>query len=240
MPPSPPPSPPPPRSPSPSPPRPSPSPVDAAALAALREEYGDRGIDPATLPDSPLVAFDAWLADALAAGLPEPNAMTLATLGEAGPEARVVLLKARDERGFVFYTNYESQKARELAREPACALVFDWLGAMRQVRVRGRAERVSREESAEYFRTRPRQSQLGAWASRQSAVLASREALEAKMAEVTARFEGADVPLPDWWGGFRVVPAQVELWQGRASRLHDRVRYTRRDDGGWSRVRLSP
>lgn len=214
--------------------------MDAAALAALREEYGDRGIDPATLPDSPLVAFDAWLADALAAGLPEPNAMTLATLGEAGPEARVVLLKARDERGFVFYTNYESQKARELAREPACALVFDWLGAMRQVRVRGRAERVSREESAEYFRTRPRASQLGAWASRQSAVLASRAPLEAKMAEVTARFEGAEVPLPDWWGGFRVVPAQVELWQGRASRLHDRVRYTRGDDGAWSRVRLSP
>ncbi len=214
--------------------------MDAAALAALREEYGDRGIDPATLPDSPLVAFDAWLAEALAAGLPEPNAMTLATLGEAGPEARVVLLKARDEKGFVFYTNYESQKARELGREPACALVFDWLGAMRQVRVRGRAERVSREESAEYFRTRPRASQLGAWASRQSAVLASREALEAKMAEVTARFEGAEVPLPDWWGGFRVVPSRVELWQGRASRLHDRVRYTRAEDGGWSRVRLSP
>ncbi|MBL0194435.1 MAG: pyridoxamine 5'-phosphate oxidase [Myxococcales bacterium] len=227
-------------SPSPSPSTPSSTRVDPVALAALREEYGDHGIDPATLPECPLVAFDVWLGEALAAGLPEPNAMTLATLGEAGPEARIVLLKARDERGFVFYTSYESGKARELARDPACALVFDWLGAMRQVRVRGRAERVSREESGEYFRTRPRQSQLGAWASRQSAVLASRDELEAKMAEVTARFEGGPVPLPDGWGGFRVVPTQVELWQGRASRLHDRVRYTRGPDGAWTRVRLSP
>lgn len=192
------------------------------------------------MPESPLVAFDAWLRDAIAASLPEPNAMTLATLGEAGPSARTVLLKACDDRGFVFYTNYESAKARELACAPACALVFNWLGAMRQIRVNGRAERVSREESEAYFRTRPRASQLGAWASKQSAVLPSREPLEAAMAEVTARFDGTEVPLPDTWGGFLVIPTQVEFWQGRASRLHDRVLYTRRDDGTWARVRLSP
>ncbi len=221
--------------------------LTSAALSALRKEYGDAGIDPATLPASPLDAFRLWLAEAVAAGLHEPNAMTLATRGldhdgaPGGPEARVVLLKAQDTRGFVFYTNYGSQKARELAQDPACALVFDWSPMMRQVRVLGRAERVSREEAEAYFRSRPRESQLGAWASRQSEELPSRAPLEAKMAALVAAHAGREVPLPEFWGGYLVVPRRIELWQGRASRLHDRVLYTLEADGAtWRRARLSP
>lgn len=208
-------------------------------IARLRQEYGDAPLDPEALPESPMSAFRLFFDSAVASGLPEPNAMTLATTTPEGPAARVVLLKGADERGFSFYTNYESDKAKELASSPACALVFSWVEIHRQVRVRGRAEKVPREESEAYFRVRPRESQLGAWASKQSSVLASRAELEAAMAEVTARFEGRDVPLPPAWGGYRVIPDVLELWQGRRNRLHDRVRYTRMGDG-WARERLSP
>jgi pyridoxamine 5'-phosphate oxidase len=212
---------------------------NADPIATLRQEYGDAPMGPETLPADPIDAFRTFFESAIAAGVAEPNAMTLATTTAEGPDARVVLLKGADPRGFVFYTNYESEKGRELLANPACALVFSWVEIHRQVRVRGFAEKVSRGESELYFRLRPRQSQLGAWASRQSEVLPSREALEAKMAEVTATYEGKDVPLPAHWGGYRVVPHVVELWQGRRNRLHDRVRYTR-EGQGFTKVRLSP
>jgi pyridoxamine 5'-phosphate oxidase len=209
-------------------------------LQALRQEYGDLGIDPATAPASPFDAFREWFDQAVDAGLHEPNAMTLATVSAHGiPEARVVLLKGADDQGFVFYTNYESSKGRELAQNPRCALVFNWAPIERQVRVVGVAEKVSRDETEAYFRQRPRTSQLGAWASRQSDVLASREPLEQRMRELTAEYEGKDVPVPPFWGGYRVVPSVIELWQGRRSRLHDRVRYTR-EGAGFRRERLSP
>lgn len=214
-------------------------PLALHALRALRQEYGDASLEPEALPDDPIEAFRGFFDSAVAACVPEPNAMTLATITPDGPNARVVLLKGVDSRGFVFYTNYESQKGRELLANPACALVFSWVEIHRQVRVRGRAERVSSDESEAYFPVRPRESQLGAWASHQSEVLASREVLEAKMHEVTKRFEGKDVPRPSHWGGYRVVPDVVELWQGRRNRLHDRVLYTR-DGLGWQKARLSP
>lgn len=208
-------------------------------IAALRQEYGDAPLDPEALPADPVAAFLAFFDSARAAGCPEPNAMTLATVTPEGPSARIVLLKGVDERGFTFFTNYDSDKGRELADDPRCSLVFSWVEIQRQARVRGRAEKVAREESEAYFRSRPRQSQLGAWASAQSSVLASRDELEARMRDVTARYEGKDVPLPPHWGGYRVVPSVVELWQGRRSRLHDRVRYARTSDG-WTKTRLSP
>lgn len=211
----------------------------AGPIAALREEYGDTLLDPASLPDDPIAAFSLFFESARAAEVPEPNAMTLATNTPEGPAARIVLLKGVDDAGFTFFTNYDSAKGRELAADPRCALVFSWVEIHRQVRIRGRAERVSREESEAYFRTRPRQSQLGAWASAQSAVLPSRDALEAAMRDTVTRFDGKDVPIPPHWGGFRIVPASVELWQGRRSRLHDRVRYTRTSTG-WTKERLAP
>ncbi len=213
--------------------------IPSAPIASLRQEYGDAPLDPASLPADPLAAFLAFFESARAAEVPEPNAMTLATSTTDGPSARIVLLKGVDDRGFTFYTNYASAKAKELAADPRCGLVFSWVEIQRQVRVRGVAEKVSREESEAYFRVRPRQSQLGAWASAQSEVLPSREVLEAEMRAVTERFEGRDVPIPPHWGGYRVVPSVVELWQGRRSRLHDRVRYTRIAEG-WKKDRLSP
>ncbi len=167
--------------------------------------------------------------------------MTLATATPDGvPSARVVLLKAFDERGFVFYTNYESQKGRELAANPRAALVFYWTSLERQVRIGGAVEMVAREESERYFRSRPFASRVGALASRQSEVLADRAELEERVKRLTLELKGGDVPLPPTWGGFRVVPASFEFWQGRPSRLHDRLRYTRAADGAWTIERLSP
>lgn len=214
-------------------------------LAALRREYVQGGLSEADAAADPFAQFAAWFADAQAAdGIEDPNAMTLAT-ADAGarPSARVVLLKGFDARGFVFYTNGRSRKGRELADNARAALVFWWPPLERQVRIEGRVERLSEEESDAYFRRRPRGSRLGAHASPQSEVIDGRARLEERLEEVAARFEGRDVPRPAHWGGYRVVPAAVEFWQGRASRLHDRLRYRRageEDAEDWTLERLAP
>jgi pyridoxamine 5'-phosphate oxidase len=185
--------------------------------------------------------FAAWFADAAAYGLPEPNAMVVATAGADGrPSARTVLLKEYDERGFTFFTNYESRKGSELAVNPYLSLVFPWFPMQRQVIVTGAAERVSRAETEEYFASRPRGSQLGAWASPQSRVLADRAAVEAGLAAAVERFGDGPVPAPPHWGGLRVRPETVEFWQGRSNRLHDRLRFRRTEEGSWLVERLAP
>jgi pyridoxamine 5'-phosphate oxidase len=210
----------------------------------MRQTYLTSGLLEEDLADDPMTQFDAWFCAAVQAGVREPNAMVLATATPAGvPSARVVLLKAYDEGGFVFYTNYDSRKAAELAGNPRAALLFPWHDLERQVRVEGVVGRTSAAESELYFSSRPRGSQLGAWASPQSAVLSSRAELAERLAEVTDRFgvdEDADpVPLPDFWGGYRLRPDVVEFWQGRSDRLHDRLRYRHRPSG-WRRDRLAP
>jgi pyridoxamine 5'-phosphate oxidase len=210
----------------------------------MRQTYLTSGLLEEDLADDPMTQFDAWFCAAVQAGVGEPNAMVLATATPAGvPSARVVLLKAYDEGGFVFYTNYDSRKAAELAGNPRAALLFPWHDLERQVRVEGVVGRTSAAESELYFSSRPRGSQLGAWASPQSAVLSSRAELAERLAEVTDRFgvdEDADpVPLPDFWGGYRLRPDVVEFWQGRSDRLHDRLRYRHRPSG-WRRDRLAP
>ena len=198
-------------------------------------------LNEATADPNPIEQFARWFADATASGIKLPNAMTLATATADGqPAARVVLLKEFDADGFVFYTNYESQKGGELDENPRAALCFYWPELDRQVRISGSVTRTTREESEVYFHTRPVDSQLGAWASRQSAVIASREVLEERMRQLVREYEGGEVPLPPYWGGYRVSPAVIEFWQNRLSRLHDRLRYTRQADGRWLIERLSP
>lgn len=210
-------------------------------VAALRREYAGMSLNEGDVDTDPVTQFTRWFAQAVAANVPEPNAMTVATATRAGvPSARIVLLKGFDERGFAFYTNYESHKGSELAENPVAALVFHWVELHRQVRVTGAVERVSPAESEAYFQSRPRGSRLGAWASKQSSVLAGRAPLEARLAELTVQFGEGDIPLPPFWGGYRVIPAAVEFWQGRPSRLHDRLRYARQSDSTWRIERLSP
>ena len=197
-------------------------------------------MDEADLAADPIVQFGRWFKEAEAAELIEPSAMTLATAAADGrPSARMVLLKGFDQRGFVFYTNYGSRKAGELGANAAAALVFWWPPLERQVRVEGRVERVSREESEAYFRTRPLGSRLGAWASAQSEVIPGRAVLEERLERLSARYADGDVPLPPFWGGYRVRPDTIEFWQHQPNRLHDRLRY-RRDGGAWVIERLSP
>jgi pyridoxamine 5'-phosphate oxidase len=207
----------------------------------MRREYMTEGLDVGDLDPDPLVAFGAWFGEVAAAGLPEPNAMVVSTVAADGsPSARMTLLKELDARGFVFFTNYTSRKAGEIDARPAVSLLFPWHGLRRQVIVTGVAARVAAAESAEYFRSRPRASQIGAWASRQSTVLASRAELDDRFDELNRRWpEGTEVPVPDFWGGYRVVPSVLEFWQGRSSRLHDRLRYTRAG-AGWTVERLAP
>jgi pyridoxamine 5'-phosphate oxidase len=210
------------------------------SIAHLRREYARARLDEQNVDPDPLVQFHKWFDDARRAELPEPNAMTLATATPDGvPSARMVLLKAADERGFTFFTDYRSRKGQELEANPHAALVFFWGELERQVRISGTVSRVSREETDAYFRTRPRESRLGAWSSHQSAVLPGREALEARLREVSARHPGEDVPTPPYWGGYVLRPDALEFWQGRESRLHDRVRY-QREAGGWRIERLAP
>ena len=215
--------------------------ADALDLSLLRERYARATLDERDVSADPIAQFTTWFEEARAAQVREPNAMTLATAtADGAPSARVVLLKSVDARGFVFYSDHRSRKGRELDDNPRAALVFWWEPLERQVRVTGRVERVTREEAAAYFATRPRGSRIGAWTSRQSSVLPDRAALEQALADTEARFgEDGDIPLPEHWGGWRVVPNAVEFWQGRPSRLHDRIEY-RKDDHGWQIGRLAP
>ena len=201
----------------------------------MRREYMEAGLEASDLPGDPVEAFRLWFDEVIEAGLAEPNAMVVST---AGPSSRMTLLKTVDERGFVFFTNYTSRKARELDADPRCSLLFPWHGLRRQVIVIGTAARVSRAETEEYFASRPRGSQLGAWASHQSAVIADRAELDERYAELERRWPG-EVPCPDFWGGYLITPQSIEFWQGRASRLHDRLRYSRRDQS-WIVERLAP
>ena len=210
-------------------------------LEEMRRNYASRSLDLADLQPDPFGQFDTWMREAIATQLLEPNAMSLATVSPRGaPSLRVVLLKGFDARGFVFYTNYHSRKARDIAANPEVALHFSWLPLERQVSVTGRAEKISATESLKYFLSRPRDSQIGAWASRQSEVITTRSLLEAKFAEMKGKFLSGEVPLPDFWGGYRVRPATFEFWQGRPSRLHDRFRYVRQPDDRWTIERLMP
>jgi pyridoxamine 5'-phosphate oxidase len=203
-------------------------------------QYNSNSIDEKTVDPNPLKLFQRWLDEAIAAGIRLPEAMTLATSTPEGkPSARLVLLKGAGERGFVFYTNYNSMKARELDSNPQAALVFYWPQLERQVRVEGRVERTTTEESDAYFKTRPRESQIGALASPQSEVIESREALQQKADELEKLYEGREVERPEHWGGYRLLPKRIEFWKGRPGRLHDRILYERQD-GTWSIKRLAP
>lgn len=209
-------------------------------LIDMRQEYEQDGLSEETAGNDPIALFVQWLDDAVAAGLAEPNAMTLATATADGrPSARIVLLKGVSEAGFTFFTNYQSRKAAELAANPRAALCFLWKELERQVRIEGLVHMATAAESDEYFRTRPANSRLGAWASKQSAPIADRAALETAMAAFRAKF-GDDVPRPENWGGYILWPEAIEFWQGRPSRLHDRLEFQRRDGQTWSRRRLSP
>jgi pyridoxamine 5'-phosphate oxidase len=218
--------------------------VDSEALAALRREYGIGTLREQDAAPAPHLQFDTWLKDAVRASLPEPNAMVVSTTDPEGqPSSRSVLLKGFDETGFIFYTNLGSRKGRELAANPRCSLLFPWYTLHRQVIVIGAATKLDRETDAEYFATRPHGSQIGAWASEQSAVIPNRESLDKRAAELAEQWpEGVPVPLPDFWGGFLVRPETVEFWQGRPDRLHDRLRYRRDSQSatGWILERLSP
>ncbi|MGW7252777.1 pyridoxamine 5'-phosphate oxidase [Streptomyces sp. NPDC054834] len=214
--------------------------------AAMRKQYRAEGLDEHELAPHPMDQFTHWFEDAAQATLQgtlhEPNAMVVSTADAAGrPSSRTVLMKQYDVHGFVFFTNYDSRKARDLAENPHVSLLFPWHPIARQVIVTGTARRTGRDETAAYFRTRPHGSQLGAWASAQSSVIDSRTELDASYAELSDRYpEGEQVPVPPNWGGFRVAPQSVEFWQGRANRLHDRLRYVAEPEGGWRVERLSP
>jgi len=210
-------------------------------LADLRKDYSLAGLDEKNLARDPFRQFDKWFEEAGAAKLTEPNAMILSTATRDGrPSSRVVLLKGLDGRGFVFYTNYESRKGWELEINPRASLLFPWLALERQVIVEGPITQVTREESEAYFHSRPAASQLAAWASQQSSVLPSRSVLEDNLKGVEKKYAGQVVPVPPHWGGYRLAPESVEFWQGRRSRLHDRLRYRRAKDGGWTVERLAP
>jgi pyridoxamine 5'-phosphate oxidase len=211
------------------------------SVADLRREYTFQGLSEMDVHPNPFEQFKTWFDQAVAAQLPEPNAMTIATVTSDGkPSARIVLLKDYDERGFVFYTNYKSHKGQQLVENPWGAIAFWWAQLERQVRIEGRVEKVSPAESDAYFHSRPLGSQLGAWVSNQSQVIESREVLEQRLQKLKEEYDNKEVPRPPHWGGFRVIPSEIEFWQGRPSRLHDRLLYQRGEDGSWKIQRLSP
>lgn len=209
-------------------------------IADLRRDYARQGLDEQQLDAHPLKQFAIWFKEVHDAGVLEPNAMTLATVDASGsPSARIVLLKGIEDRGITFFTNYDSRKGRELADNPHAAVVIYWAEVERQVRIEGTVEKTSREESEYYFHSRPYGSQLGAWVSQQSQPVASRQVLEQRMEELKRQHPEGHVPLPPFWGGYRLLPTSIEFWQGRPSRLHDRLHYLQRD-GRWVVERLSP
>lgn len=210
-------------------------------IAGLRFDYSAQGLRRADLDPDPIRQFTIWFTDAANAGIRDANAMSLATATSDGePSVRIVLLKGFDERGFVFFTNYSSDKGKHLEANPRAALSLYWMPLERQVRIAGPTERTSREESERYFHSRPEASQLSAWASRQSEVIDSRKILDARLAKMTERYGTGKIPLPSHWGGYRVHPEVIEFWQGRQNRLHDRFRYTRQPEGKWQIDRLAP
>ncbi len=209
---------------------------EAFRVAAMAQGLAEEELNP-----DPILQFQRWFEDAIAQDLPEPNGMSLATVDAAGqPYLRTVLLKLYDRRGFVFFTNYESRKSQQIGGNPRVALLFPWVALARQVQITGTARRIPAAESFKYFATRPRGSQLGAWASPQSQVISGRSLLEQQVAEIKRRFGEGEIPLPDFWGGYRVEPTEIEFWQGRDSRLHDRFRYRRGADATWVVERLAP
>lgn len=209
-------------------------------ISDYRREYTQGGLHRVDLAPDPITQFEKWFEQASRAQIADPNAMTLATVSPScKPSLRTVLLKSFDQKGFVFFTNYSSQKAREIEANPNVGLLFPWTELERQVEISGRAEKISTAESMKYFLTRPHGSQLGAWVSNQSSVITSRKILEMKLGEMKRKFHDGKIPLPDFWGGYRVVPEIVEFWQGRPNRLHDRFEYRRHEDQ-WEIVRLAP
>lgn len=211
-----------------------------SSIADLRRDYTRETLNETDVDPNPFQQFQHWFDQAISAELPEPNAMTLATATKDGiPAARIVLLKAVDDRGFTFFTNYNSNKGKELEANPQAALVFLWTELERQVRIVGTVEKVSAEESDSYFFSRPHNSRLGAWASEQSEIIPDRDVLEQKLAALKVEYENREVPRPPHWGGFRVIPHEIEFWQGRSSRLHDRLLY-RRNGEDWTIERMSP
>jgi pyridoxamine 5'-phosphate oxidase len=209
-------------------------------LAEFRKEYSNRGLHRKELNPDPVAQFSAWFMQATELAVHEPNAMTLATVDASGmPWQRTVLLKYYDQNGFVFFTNYGSHKAKQIAQNPLVSLLLPWCTLERQVIIQGRAEKISTAESLRYFATRPRESQLGAWVSNQSEVITSRKFLLQKLAEIREKFHQGEIPLPSFWGGYRVVPEAIEFWQGGPARLHDRFLY-RKLDGQWKIERLAP
>ncbi|GAA5521583.1 pyridoxamine 5'-phosphate oxidase [Aliifodinibius salicampi] len=209
-------------------------------IEQIRRDFAKEELSESTIEGNPIQQFSVWFDQALSSDLLDANAMTLSTVSKRGiPSSRIVLLKGVDEQGFRFYTNYKSRKGTELAENPHAALCFYWAPLERQVRIEGKVQKMNRDQSEIYFHKRPRLSQLGAWASQQSSKVESREKLETQFKEVKKQFEGEEVPLPDFWGGYRLIPDRIEFWQGRRGRLHDRICYERKNDG-WEVFRLSP
>lgn len=210
-------------------------------VSGLRRSATGFALDREDLSDNPIVQFEDWFRYACETVPMDPNAASLATVDDQNrPSSRTVLLKYFDDRGFVFFTNYESDKAVHIDANPNVALLFFWSDAARQVKIRGRAERIPTKETLKYFMSRPRGSQIGAWVSAQSSVISSRSLLEIKFQEIKQKFRKKEIPLPSFWGGYRVVPEEIEFWQGRRNRLHDRFQYTKQDDGSWAIARLAP